>query len=134
MDPTILAAALGPLALDLFRSIKEKFFPSTDYKPATFQEWMQMQQMRTDQFKAMQDSGAPTGVLWADLFLRLQKPALATLAFLLFGYQETFLPGGATENVLNIAGAFGFWLLGEEGKNVFNSWRLNKQVQTTGAK
>ena len=129
MDPTIIAAVLGPLALDLFRSLKEKFLPSGEYKPVSIAEWLQMQQFRLDQLKAIREGGAPTGVLAVDLFLRLQVPALATLAFLLFGYQETFLPAGATENVKNLAAAFGFWMLGDEGKNVFTSWKLKKGMQ-----
>lgn len=129
MDPVTIAAALGPLALDIFRTLKDKFLPGGDYKPDTMAEWLQMRQLELEQFKAMQDQGPPTGVLWADVFIRLQKPALATLAFMLFGYQETFMPGGATQNVTNIASAFGFWMLGEAGKTAFQSMKASRGVK-----
>lgn len=109
---TILAG-LGPVAIDLVKSLIGRFLPSTEYKPTSIAEWMQMQQLELDRFKAMQDPGADTGVPWANVLIRLQKPAYASLIVLVWAYQEAVLPGGANDSVVQFAQAIGFWLFGE---------------------
>lgn len=113
MDPITILAGLGPVAVDLVKSLIGRWFPAESYKPANMGEWLQMQQLELDRFKAMQDSGTDTGVPWANVLLRLQKPAYASLIVLVWAYQEAVLPGGANDSVVQFAQAIGFWLFGE---------------------
>ena len=113
MDPITILAGLGPVAVDLVKSLIGRFLPTQEYKPASIAEWVQMQQLELEKFKAMQDSGGDTGVPWANVLLRLQKPAYASLIVLVWAYQEYALPGGANDSVVQFAQAIGFWLFGE---------------------
>lgn len=114
MDPITILAGLGPVAVDLVKSVIGRFFPSDGYKPANIAEWLQIQQIELEKFKAMQDTGTDTGVPWANVLLRLQKPAYASLVLLIWAYQEWAFPAGANDNVITFAQAIGFWLFGEK--------------------
>jgi hypothetical protein len=130
MDPITLLAAFGPLAIDLVKSFIGRAFPVDSYKPTSIAEWLQMQQLDLDRFKAMQDSGQDTGVPWANVLIRLQKPAYASLALLVWAYQETFLPGGATPSVITFAQAIGFWLFGD--RSLFTGKAAYAKFQQSG--
>jgi hypothetical protein len=130
MEPLTILAALGPVAIDLVKSVIGRVFPVDSYKPANIAEWLQMQQIDLDRFKAMQDSGIDTGVPWANVVLRLQKPVYASLVLVVWAYQEATMPTGATPAVVNFAQAIGFWLFGD--RSLFVAKKAVNQFTQSG--
>ena len=58
MDPITLLAALGPLAVDLGKSLIGRFIQTDVYKPTNVAEYTQMRQTDLEMFKAMNNAGA----------------------------------------------------------------------------
>lgn len=127
MELGVILSALGPIGLELFRALKEKFLPSAEnYKPANMTEWLEMRKIDLEYFTKMQE--APIGVLWVDALDKLKKPAFATIIAGVWAYQELFRIGGASDNVVNFAACVGFWMFGEVGKAAFIGARTQKVV------
>ena len=57
MDPITILAALGPLAVDLGKSLIGRYIQTDGYKPVNISEYIQMKQADLDMFKAMNDAG-----------------------------------------------------------------------------
>ena len=57
MDPVTILAALGPLAVDLGKSLIGRFIQTDGYKPVNIDEYAKMRQLDLDMFKAMNDAG-----------------------------------------------------------------------------
>jgi hypothetical protein len=53
MDPITLLAALGPLAVDLGKSLIGRFIQTDVYKPTNVAEYTQMRNTDLEMFKAM---------------------------------------------------------------------------------
>jgi hypothetical protein len=114
MDPITVLAMLGPLAVDLGKSLIGRFINGDGFKPASIADWLAMRQSDVDLFKAMNEAGGGSGGYpWVDAVVRLQRPFVAAVALGVWGWQETTLPGGATAAAANFAAAVGFYLFGD---------------------
>lgn len=112
MDPVTLLAAFGPLAVELGKSLISRFVAPTEFKPATVEQWTQMQNVQLRLFEAMNTAGgANPSYPWVEAIVRLQRPAVAALALGTWVYTRT--AGVPSEAVDNFASAVGFYLFGD---------------------
>jgi hypothetical protein len=112
MDPVTILAALGPLAVDLGKSLISRFIAPTEMKPANVDEYVKMRQMDMDMYKAMNDAGgANPSYPWVEAIVRLQRPAVAAIVLLSWAYLTTI--GQSSATVDNFAAAIGFYLFGD---------------------
>lgn len=112
MDPVTILAALGPLAVDLGKSLISRFIAPTEMKPANVDEYVKMRQVDMDMYKAMNDAGgANPSYPWVEAIVRLQRPAVAAIVLLSWAYLTTI--GQASPIVDNFAAAIGFYLFGD---------------------
>ena len=78
MDPLTILAALGPLAVDLGKSLIGRFIQTDTYKPVNVDEYVKMRQLDLDMFKAMNDAGGTNpSYPWVEAAVRLMRPAVA---------------------------------------------------------
>lgn len=112
MDPLIILSALGPLAVDLGKSLIGRFIQKDEYKPVSIAEWLQMKGHELDMFKAMNEvgSGAPS-YPWVAAVVSMQRPVVAGVALAVWAYTRT--AGVPSEAVDNFAGCVGFYLFGD---------------------
>ena len=112
MDPVTILAALGPLAVDLGKSLISRFVAPDTFKPATIEQYTQMHQLDLDMFKAMNDAGgANPSYPWVEAIVRLQRPAVVAIVLLTWAY--LMLNGKSMETINNFAAAIGFYLFGD---------------------
>ena len=112
MDPVTILAALGPLAVDLGKSLISRFIAPTEMKPANVDEYVKMRQMDMDMYKAMNDAGgANPSYPWVEAIVRLQRPAVAAVVLLSWAYLS--MNGQSSPTVDNFAAAIGFYLFGD---------------------
>lgn len=112
MDPITILAALGPLAVDLGKSLISRFIAPTEMKPANVDEYVKMRQLDMDMYKAMNDAGgANPSYPWVEAIVRLQRPAVA--AIVLFAWAYLTMNGQSSPTVDNFAAAIGFYLFGD---------------------
>lgn len=112
MDPFTAAAALGPLVLDLGKSLIQRFITPDTYKPANVGEWLQMRGADVELFKAMNDAGgAGPSYPWVEAVRSLQRPVVACVALSVWAWSRTY--GVPSEAVDNFAGCIGFYLFGD---------------------
>ncbi|WP_431257218.1 hypothetical protein ACQ86G_21535 [Roseateles chitinivorans] len=113
IDPLTVLAAFGPLAVDLGKSLINRFVATDNFKPASIAEWLQMRTSELELFKAMQDTGAGQSYPWVEAIVKLQRPTVAVLVLGTWAWQQMTLPGGATADCTNFASAVGFYLFGD---------------------
>lgn len=112
MDPVTILAALGPLAVDLGKSLISRFIAPTEMKPASVDEYVKMRQVDMDMYKAMNDAGgANPSYPWVEAVVRLQRPAVAAIVLVSWAYMTMI--GQASPTVDNFAAAIGFYLFGD---------------------
>jgi hypothetical protein len=112
MDPLTILAALGPLAVDLGKSLIGRFIQTDNYKPVNVDEYVKMRQLDLDMFKAMNDAGGTNpSYPWVEAAVRLMRPAVGLLVLGTWSYLK--LNGIPSESVDNFAGAVGFYLFGD---------------------
>lgn len=112
MDPVTILAALGPLAVDLGKSLISRFVAPTEMKPANVDEYVKMRQMDMDMYKAMNDAGgANPSYPWVEAIVRLQRPAVAAIVLIAWAYLT--MNGQSSPTVDNFAAAIGFYLFGD---------------------
>lgn len=112
MDPISLLAALGPLAVDLGKSLINRFVAPDQFKPATIEQYVQMKQVDLEMFKAMNDAGgANASYPWVEAIVRLMRPSVGFIVLLTWAYMH--LSGMTTESVDTFAAAVGFYLFGD---------------------
>ena len=112
MDPVTILAALGPLAVDLGKSLISKFIAPDQFKPATIEQYTQMRQLDLEMFKAMNDAGgANPSYPWVEAIVRLQRPAVVAIVLLTWGW--LMLNGQSSSTADNFAAAIGFYLFGD---------------------
>lgn len=112
MDPLTILAALGPLAVDLGKSLIGRFIQTDGYKPVNVDEYVKMRQFDLDMFKAMNEAGgANPSYPWVEAAVRLMRPAVA--AIVLGTWATLKLQGQSSETVDNFAAAVGFYLFGD---------------------
>jgi hypothetical protein len=112
MDPLTILAALGPLAVDLGKSLIGRFIQTDGYKPVNVDEYVKMRQFDLEMFKAMNEAGgANPSYPWVEAAVRLMRPAVA--AIVLGTWATLKLQGQSSETVDNFAAAVGFYLFGD---------------------
>ena len=112
MDPLTILAALGPLAVDLGKSLIGRFIQTDGYKPVNIDEYVKMRQLDLDMFKAMNDAGgANPSYPWVEATVRLMRPSVALIV--LGTWATLKLQGQASDTVDNFASAVGFYLFGD---------------------
>lgn len=112
MDPLTILAALGPLAVDLGKSLIGRYIQTDGYKPVNVDEYVKMRQLDLDMFKAMNDAGGTNpSYPWVEAAVRLMRPAVGVIVLGTWSYMK--LNGIDSESVDNFAGAVGFYLFGD---------------------
>jgi hypothetical protein len=112
MDPLTILAALGPLAVDLGKSLIGRFIQTDTYKPVNVDEYVKMRQLDLDMFKAMNDAGGTNpSYPWVEAAVRLMRPAVGVIVLGTWSYMK--LNNIPSESVDNFAGAVGFYLFGD---------------------
>lgn len=112
MDPLTILAALGPLAVDLGKSLIGRFIQTDQYKPVNIDEFARMKQLDLDMFKAMNDAGgANPSYPWVEAIVRLMRPSMAMIVLGTWAYMK--LNNMPSETVDNFASCVGFYLFGD---------------------
>ena len=112
MDPLTILAALGPLAVDLGKSLIGHFLQTDGYKPVNVDEYVKMRQFDLEMFKAMNEAGgANPSYPWVEAAVRLMRPAVAIIV--LGTWATLKLAGQPSDAVDNFAAAVGFYLFGD---------------------
>lgn len=112
MDPITLLAALGPLAVDLGKSLINKFIATDSFKPSNIDDYLKMKELDLSFFKAMNDNGsAAPSYPWVEAITRLMRPAVGLIVLSVWAVLE--LTNNQSATASNFAGAVGFWLFGD---------------------
>ena len=112
MDPLTLLAALGPLAVDLGKSLIGRFIQKDGYKPVNVDEFIKVRQFDLDMFKALNDAGgANPSYPWVEAIVRLQRPAVCIMVLGTWAILK--LNNLSNDSVDNFASAVGFYLFGD---------------------
>lgn len=112
MDPLTIFAALGPLAVDLGKSLINRFVAPDTFKPATIEQYAKMRELDLDMFKAMNEAGGSNpSYPWVEAIVRLQRPSVVVIVLVTWSY--LMLAGQSSEVVNNFAAAIGFYLFGD---------------------
>ena len=112
MDPITILAALGPLAVDLGKSLIGRFIQTDVYKPTNIAEYTQMRQTDLAMFQAMNNVGGSASTYpWVEAIVRLMRPAVG--AIVLGTWSFMMLTGQENPAVNNFASAVGFYLFGD---------------------
>ena len=112
MDPITLLAALGPLAVDLGKSLIGRFIQTDVYKPTNIAEYTQMRNTDLEMFKAMNAAGSTGSTYpWVEAIVRLMRPGVATVVLGTWSYM--MMTGQDSAAVNNFASAVGFYLFGD---------------------
>ena len=112
IDPLTILAALGPLAVDLGKSLIGRFIQTDVYKPTNIGEYTQMRQTDLEMFKAMNNAGGTgTTYPWVEAIVRLMRPGVATVVLGTWSFM--MITGQDSAAVNNFASAVGFYLFGD---------------------
>ena len=112
MDPLTILAALGPLAVDLGKSLIGRYIQTDGYKPVNVDEYVKMRQLDLEMFKAMNDAGGTNpSYPWVEAAVRLMRPAVAMIVLGTWAYLK--LNNLNSASVDNFAAAVGFYLFGD---------------------
>lgn len=122
MDPLTILAALGPLAVDLGKSLIGRFIQTDGYKPVNVDEYVKMKELDLKLFTAMNEAGgANPSYPWVEAIVRLMRPGVAVIV--LGTWATLKLNGQSSDAVDNFAAAVGFYLFGD--RTLFYSRRKN---------
>ena len=112
MDPITILAALGPLAVDLGKSLINRFITTDTFKPANIDDYVKMKQVDLDMFKAMNDAGGTNPTYpWVEAITRLMRPTAGAIVLGTWAYLQ--MTGQSSATVDNFASAVGFYLFGD---------------------
>ena len=112
MDPLTILAALGPLAVDLGKSLISRFIAPDQFKPANIDEYVKMRETDLNMFTAMNNAGgANPSYPWVEAIVRLMRPAVAVIVLGVWGYSR--VNGSPSSEIDNFAAAIGFYLFGD---------------------
>jgi hypothetical protein len=112
MDPLTILAALGPLAVDLGKSLISRFIAPDQFKPSTIEQYVAMKQVDLDFFKTMNEAGGSNpSYPWVEAIVRLMRPAVGLIVLGTWAYME--VSGQSSSAVSNFASAVGFYLFGD---------------------
>lgn len=114
MDPMTIFAALGPLAVDLGKSLINKFIAPDVFKPATIEQYAKMKEIDLEFFKVMNEAGGGNeSYPWVEAIVRLMRPAIGIIVLGTWAYLTIVDNGAVPESVANFASVIGFYLFGE---------------------
>ena len=110
MDPITILAALGPLAVDLGKSLIGRFIQTDVYKPVNVGEYVQMRNVDLEMFKAMNSVGGSSNTYpWVEAIVRLMRPSVAAIALGTWSYMMvTGQDSAAVNNFICLATAPSF--------------------------
>jgi hypothetical protein len=112
MDPLTILAALGPLAVDLGKSLISRFIAPAQFKPANIDEYVKMQETDLNMFTAINNAGGTNpSYPWVEAIVRLMRPGVAIIVLGSWAYLT--ITGGSSSTVDNFASAIGFYLFGD---------------------
>ena len=112
MDPLTILAALGPLAVDLGKSLIGRFIQTDNYKPVNVDEYVKMKELDLKLFTAMNDAGGTNpSYPWVEAAVRLMRPVVGIIVLGTWAYLE--MTDSTSESVSNFASAVGFYLFGD---------------------
>ena len=112
MDPLTILAALGPLAVDLGKSLISRFIAPDQFKPSTIEQYVAMKQVDLDMFKAINEAGGTNqSYPWVEAIVRLMRPSVGVIVLGTWAYLE--VTNQSSIAVSNFASAIGFYLFGD---------------------
>lgn len=112
MDPLTILATFAPFAVDLGKSLINRFIAGDTFKPANIDEYVKMRQIDLDFFKAMNDAGGTNpSYLWVEAVVRMMRPVVTLIVLGTWAYLE--LTNQPSPTVTNFASAVGFYLFGD---------------------
>jgi hypothetical protein len=114
MDPITILAALGPVAVDLGKSLINRFIALDQFKPATIEQYAKMKEIDLEFFKVMNEAGGGNpSYPWVEAIVRLMRPAIGIIVLSTWAYLALAGDGVVNEQVSNFASVIGFYLFGE---------------------
>ncbi len=112
MDPLTILATFAPFAVDLGKSLINRFIAGDTFKPANIDEYVKMREVDLNFFKTMNDSGGTNpSYLWVEAIVRLMRPCVTVIVLGTWSYLELIHQSSPT--VTNFASAVGFYLFGD---------------------
>jgi hypothetical protein len=112
MDPLTIFAALGPLAVDLGKSLIGKFISNDGYKPVNVDEYVRMKELDLKLFTAMNEAGGSNpSYPWVEAVVRLMRPSIAIAVMGTWSYLQVV--GKSSDSIDNFAAAIGFYLFAD---------------------
>lgn len=110
MDPLTALAALLPLGVEFGKAAIQRWIAPDAVKPATFADLLELRRLDAELFKAMQgqDGGSYP---WVDAVRKLQRPIFTAGVLAVWAWQAS--DGAPSPDVVNMAGAVGFYLFGD---------------------
>lgn len=112
MDPITILATFAPFAVDLGKSLINRFIAGDTFKPANIDEYVKMREVDLGFFKAMNEAGGTNpSYPWVEAVVRLMRPAVTVIVLGTWAYLE--LTGKTSATVTNFASAVGFYLFGD---------------------
>lgn len=112
MEPFTILASLGPLAVDLGKSLISKYVQKDGYKPSNIDEYLKMKQFDLDMFKAMNEAGGVNpSYPWVEAVVRLMRPLIGVIVLGTWSYLK--INNNTSEAVDNFASVVGFYLFGD---------------------
>jgi hypothetical protein len=112
MDPLTILATFAPFAVDLGKSLINRFIAGDTFKPANVDEYIKMREIDLSFFKAMNDAGGTnSSYMWVEAVVRMMRPAVTIIVLSTWAYLE--LNGQSSPTVTNFASAVGFYLFGD---------------------
>jgi len=115
MDPLIILSALGPLAVDLGKSLISRYIQQGDFKPSNIDEYLRVRASELEMFMAMNSAGGSNASYpWVEAVTRLMRPGVGVLVLGIWAYMHAKYPVGVdTSTIDNFAAAIGFYLFGD---------------------
>jgi hypothetical protein len=114
MDPITILAALGPVVVDLGKSLINRFIAPQEFKPATIEQYAKMKEIDLQFFKTMNEAGGGNpSYPWVEAIIRLMRPAIGIIVLSTWAYLALISGGEVNEQVSNFASVIGFYLFGE---------------------
>lgn len=110
MDPITALAALLPLGVEAGKAAIQRWLAPEQVKPLDFAQYLEMQRMDLERFKAMQ-GGEAQSFPWVEAIRQLQRPVFAAVVLGAWAWQAS--SGQPSNDVANMAGAVGFYLFGD---------------------
>ena len=111
-DPVTILAALGPLAVDLGKSLITRFIAPDVFKPATIDDYVRMRSLDLEMFKAMNEAGGSGSTYpWVEAIVRLMRPTVAIVVLGTWAWSK--MSGSPSDAIDNFAAAIGFYLFGD---------------------